>query len=163
MAVSTHVPSTTSCIISGYELKGWNTITVSRNAPVFTQVRGIRGKSTRVNNKDTTATITFDVYQTEIANGVFSTALNLDAQYGSIRFEIMIKNSSNRSVFSTTTAYVSGYPDLVLDGDLKVNRWVLFCEESTIHISGAESPTPGIVENGISKLANFVDKVSDIF
>lgn len=161
MTVSTHVPTATVCLISGYELEGWNRITVARNAPVFRQIRGIRGKNTRVNIKDTSAVITFDVYQTEVANSVFSTALRLDSTYRSIRFEITLKNSSTLSLFTTTNAYVLGYPELVMDGDLAVNRWQLACETSMLHVAGATSPTPGIVENGIAKLESFANNAMD--
>lgn len=161
MNIATFAPSLTTCIISGYILEGWNKISIARNTPVFRQIRGIRGKNTRVRNRDTSATITFEVYQSSMVNSVFSLCLEQDEISESVRLEIVLTNDSNDIQFSTTTAYVVGYPEVVIDDGLNVMRWQLACEESNLFAGGAIPATPGVVENGLSRLKDFVSSTVD--
>lgn len=156
MSVATFAPTLTTCIISGYAVEGWNKISIARNTPVFRQIRGIRGKNTRVRVRDSSAMITFEVHQSSIVNSVFSLCLEQDEISESVRLEIVLTNDSNDIQFSTTTGYVVGYPEVVIDEGLNVMRWQLACEESNLFAGGATPATPGIVDNGLSRLKDFV-------
>ena len=66
--VYTYSPSEVILTISGYQITGFDKISVSRNSPAFSMVKGIRGQNTRVRNRDSSCTITVDLLQTAMAN-----------------------------------------------------------------------------------------------
>lgn len=162
MEVLTYVPSLVTMLINGYQIEGWNSISIQKNVENFKQVRGIRGKNTRIRNKDTSAVITVTCPQTEYVNEVLSRAVEVDMLTGNARLEITLKDGAGATVFSTTTAYVAGWSDVSYGTSLSDNSWKIFCDESKVYVAGARNPASGIISDGIGKLTNFV-KDLDVF
>jgi hypothetical protein len=156
MEVLSYVPSNVVLLISGLQIQGWNNIRISRNAPAFRQIRGIRGKNTRTRIKDSSATLTIETPQTSLVNEVLSKCLEADLETGAVRLEITLKETTGTSFFSTTTAYITAYPELSYSNSIGSNTWTLSCDESQVFIGCARSAAVGIVENGISRLKSFV-------
>lgn len=161
MEVLTYVPSNISLLISGYRIEGWNRISIARNSPTFKQIRGIRGKNTRVRNKDTSATLTIETIQTGLVNEVLSMVLEADEVQGTARLEISLKDMTGTGFFSTTTGYITAYPEMSYSGDIGSVVWTIACDESLLHIGNAESAAVGIVNNGVSRLKGFVSNLYD--
>ena len=92
MEVLTYVPSNVVLLISGYPITGWNSIKIVRNAPSFKQIRGIRGKNTRVKLEDTSAVLTIETPQTELVNEVLSKCIEADENTGNVRLELTLKD-----------------------------------------------------------------------
>lgn len=161
MDVLTYVPSNVVLLISGVQIEGWNIIKITRNAPSFKQVRGIRGKNTRTRINDSSATITIDTPQTELINEVFSKCLEADEQTGNVRLDITLREITGTSFFNTTTGYVLGRPELTYSNSLANNTWSLSCDDSQMYLGCAKSAAVGIVEDGISRLKDFVSNASN--
>lgn len=161
MDVLTYVPSNVVLLLSGYQIQGWNTIKVTKNAPVFKQIRGIRGKNTRTRIKDSSATISIEVPQTELLNEVMSKCLEADLQTGTVRLDITLREITGTSFFNTTTGYLTAYPELSYSNGLANNTWILSCDDSQISIGCARSAAVGIVQDGVSRLKDFVSSASD--
>lgn len=161
MEVLTYVPSNVVLILSGYELKGWNEIKITRNSPSFRQIRGIRGKNTRTRLKDSSATITIQTLQTELANEVFSLIHQSDIENGTCRLEITLRDMTSSSFFNTTTGYILSYPDMTNGQDISTVNWTIACDESQMQLGCAQNAAIGIVENGIARLKDFASNVVD--
>lgn len=161
MDVLTYVPSNVVLLISGVQIEGWNTIKITRNAPSFKQVRGIRGKNTRTRINDSSATITIDAPQTELINEVFSKCLEADEQTGDVRLDITLREITGTSFFNTTTGYVLGRPELTYSNSLANNTWSLSCDDSQMYLGCAKSAAVGIVQDGVSRLKDFVSNASN--
>ena len=156
MEVLTYVPSNVALILSGSQIKGWNSITISRSDPVFKQIKGIRGKNTRTRIKNSSATITIETPQTELFNEVLSMVLEADSVNGTARLEINLMESTGSSFFTTNTAYISQWPELRYSGELGVNIWTLTCEDSEIFVGSAKSAAIGFIDNSVARLKQFV-------
>lgn len=156
MEVLTYVPSNVALILSGSQIKGWNSITISRSDPVFKQIRGIRGKNTRTRIKNSSAIITIETPQTELFNEVLSMVLEADSVNGTARLEISLMESTGSSFFTTNTAYISQWPELRYSGELGVNVWTLTCEDSEIFVGSAKSAAIGFIDNSVARLKQFV-------
>ena len=159
MEVLTFVPSKTILLISGLEVKGWNKISITRNAPAFIQIRGIRGKNTRTRVKDSSATVSIECHQTEILHDVLSKCLEADIAAGNVRLEVMLKEVAGNSFFNTTTAYITGFPEISFSDTLGTVTWTLACDESSFHIGGARNAAVGIVQDGVARLKDFVSDI----
>lgn len=161
MEVLTYVPSNVILVISGWQVQGWNEISVARNAPGFRQIRGIRGKNTRTRMQDTGATLTIKVPQTENMNEVMSAIHDADLEEGTARLEIMLAEVTGNSFFSTATGYITAYPELTYTGDMSERVWTIVCDESSFQVGSARSAAVGIVQNGVSRLKDFVNNTID--
>ncbi len=159
MEVLTYVPSNISLIFSGYQLKGWDTIKLQRNSQSFKQIRGIRGKNTRTMLKDTSASLTISVPQTELAHEVFSKILEADLQTGNVRLEIVLSDLTGSSLFATTNAYITGYPTVSYGEDIQNYEWTFMCEDSYIFVGSARDATIGLVDNAVARLKDFVNNI----
>lgn len=161
MQVLTYVPSNVNLIISGLPISGWNEITVARNAPVIRQVRGIRGKNTRTRLKDSSAVITIETLQTELLNEVFTLALQADEQEGTARLELALTESTGTSFFTTSTAYITAYPQKSYSNEISSVVWTLACDESNMFIGNATSAAIGVVQGSVSQLKSFITDLND--
>lgn len=157
MEVLTYVPKNVILLVSGYEIQGWTRISIARSTPNFRQIRGIRGKNTRTRIKDSSATLTIETYQTELLNEVFSKCLAADIKNGTVRLEISMKEITGTSLFSSTSAYITGYPELGYSESLGKVTWNLACDESQFYVGAAKNASVGIAQDGISRLKQFVE------
>lgn len=166
MEVLTYAPSNIVLLISGYEIKGWNEIKITRNSPGFKQIRGIRGKNTRTRIKDTSAVMTIQTYQTELLNQVMGLIYESDLVNGTCRLEITLRDLTSSSFFGTTTGYILNSPDMNNGRDVGTVTWTIACDETQMIHGCAVNAAIGIVENGVSRLKDFassaVDSVSGI-
>lgn len=168
MTVATYTPKEVSLLIGGSLVTGWDRITVQRNAESFRQVRGIRGKNTRVRNRDSSATMTVELAQTSITNSIFSQILQLDLAQGTGRLEWTLRDAKGEYVFQTNTGYVSSYPESGFSGEIETRRWTLLCDSSTIFVGG--NPQEGVdlfemakdaAKQAQDRLNGFIDNVTN--
>lgn len=158
--VNTYSPKDVILTIGGYQLTGWQNITVSRSAKSFTVIRGIRGKNTRVSNKDTSATITFSLIQSSQGNDVLSTILTADEENGTARLAITLKDRSGGSIFSSNEAFITGFPVSTFSGQFEYRSWEIFAQStSTYNVGGNAEGSTGLVDNILNELGDFVDNI----
>lgn len=159
--VNTYTPADVSLAFGGYVLSGWNTINIKRNYPVFTPVDGIRGKNTRVRNRNTSATISFSCLQTGEANDLLSDIVRQDTELGTGRIALTLKDSSGSSIFSSSESYVAGYPDVVFSEGFEYRVWVIQCASSEgWNVGGNLEPANSL----FNKATGFIgDTLSSLF
>lgn len=168
MGIYTYSPSEVDLVVAGYRVTGWNSIAVSRSAPAFTIVRGIRGKNTRTRNRDTSAVIFIDVSRTSPVNTVFSEIVRQDLIYGTGRLEILLKDKNGTSLYSSNEAFIDKYPDDAFTTELNNRRWSITCQStSEWNIGGNETAQESLfsnVSNTVQRgVRGVVDSVVDRF
>lgn len=129
MDVFTYRPGEVVLTVCGWVVEGWTSISITMNSPVFKQVRGIRGKHTRVRLNDASGTINIGLVQTAITNDVFSEIVSLDRKTGTQRLEVVVKDTAGTSLFSSTTAYLDGYPDVSYSASQSERSWTILCDK----------------------------------
>lgn len=158
--VNTYNPKDVVLTIGGYQVTGWQSISVTRTSKGFTTVRGIRGKNTRVRNVDTSATLVISLLQTSQANDVLSYVHELDLQEGTARLALMLKDNSGRSVFSTNEGYITGYPPMPFSGQFEYRSWEIFCQTTTSFVVGGNAkPVTTLFDSAISQANNLIDGI----
>lgn len=158
--VQTYNPKDVILTIGGYQLTGWQSITISRTVKGFTVIRGIRGKNTRVKNVDTSATLTISLLQTSQGNDVLSSIHGLDLEEGTARISLMLKDRSGRSVFSSNEAYITGYPTAPFSGQFEYRNWEFFAQTTdTYTVGGNAKPATDLLDRALSEAGNFIDSI----
>jgi hypothetical protein len=129
MEVFTYRPGEVVLTVCGYLVEGWTSISVTRNSPTFKQIRGIRGKNTRVRLQDASGSIKVALTQTAITNDVFSEIVSLDRGTGTQRLEVVVKDTAGTSLFSSATAYLDGYPEVTFSASQTERSWDILCDK----------------------------------
>lgn len=135
--IYTYSPEDVVFTFGGYELAGWTNISVKPSSYTSKQVRGIRGKHTKVISKDTSCVIYITVDQGSEANYVFNRLVDYDRKFGTVRLEAMLKDTRGGSLFKTSEAYVEGQPeDITYSDDLEIRVWKIICDSTSIELRG---------------------------
>lgn len=158
--VQTYNPKDVILTIGGYQLTGWQSVTISRTVKGFAVIRGIRGKNTRVKNVDTSATLTISLLQSSQGNDVLSYIHELDLDEGTARISLMLKDRSGRSVFSSNEAFITGYPIATFSGQFEYRNWEFFAQSTDTYIVGGNAkPATDLLDRALSEAGNFIDSV----
>lgn len=154
--VYTYSPEYVDLVVSGYKVTGWNTISIQRNAKMFTTVNGIRGKNTRTKNTDTSATISLSITRTSPVNTVFSEVVRQDSLYGTGRLQILLRDRLGTTIISSSEAYFDGYADDSFTSELNDRVWGINClSTDTWNIGGSEQAQESLLQS-------IGNKVSDV-
>ena len=158
--LNTYSPSEVILTIGGYQITGWESITIARRVDGFVPVFGIRGKHTRIPTNDTSSFITLPVLQTSQSNEVLSTIHGLDLIEGTGRLAILLKDNSGASVFSSNEAYIVGYPETVFSGTFEYRNWSILCQTTDTFIVGGNSrPSSSVFDGVFNAASNFVNNI----
>lgn len=130
MSVQTYSASKVILSIGGYNVEGWDKITISPDMPTFRQINGIRGKNARVRLQNTGATIKVEVPLTSVLNPIFYELVKLDAKQGTGRLEITVKDVMGWELFSTTKAYVEAPAEAEFSEKIASRVWTIRCLDS---------------------------------
>lgn len=130
-SVFTYTPDDVILIIAGYQVLGWDTIQIPQNSDNFVPIPGIRGKNTRSQNIDTSATLTVSIMQTSQSNDVLSRIHALDIQNGTGRLEVTLRDKSGNSIFSSDDAYIVGYPTPSFSATIEYRNWTIQCQTTS--------------------------------
>jgi hypothetical protein len=156
--VKTYSPKDVVLIIGGYQVTGWQTISITRSVKGFTPIRGIRGKNTRVPNRDTSATLTFPILQSSQSNDVLSYIHELDLEEGTARIALTLKDNSGRSVFNSNEAFITGYPSATFSGQFEYRNWEIFCQTTdTFKVYGNSRPSTSLFDGALNEATSFVE------
>ena len=150
--VFTYSPTEVYLTLPGHTVSGWMNISIERSAKMFITKRGIRGKHTRVLNKDTSATITVSLLQVSPTNDVFNRILELDEQYGTGRIELQLADKSGSSVFKSNEAYITGYPAEKFSDGFEQRVWEIFCQSTEWATRGNSKPQQSVVRDVLRSL-----------
>lgn len=159
-SVATYNPKDVTLTFGGYVISDWDEVVLEKEEPTFKQYKGIDGRNTRVYNPDKSCKLRVKVLQTGLANAILSEVHRLDIQHKSARLEIMLRDLSGDSLFHTTSAYITKYPDVIYSGAFEWREWEIACDDYTeLFVSGNEKPNSPI----LNAIANGIDRVRDIF
>lgn len=125
--VVTYSPSEVILTFGGYSVSGWDSISVTKPTKEFTVVKGIRGKNTRIRNRDSHATITLQCPQTSQVNQILTSVLFADEVTGNGRLEISLIDGSGNEVFTSSEAFVSGNADRSYSNSESDRVWTIEC------------------------------------
>lgn len=155
----TYSPQDVRLVIGGYIFTGWTNITVTRSKS-FLPVKGIRGKHTRVQNQDTSATIVISLMQTTPGNDVFSEILTQDIINGTARVALTLADKSGTSIFSSNDAFVTGFPSATFSGQFQDRTWEIFCGTTSDYTVGGNSKaSTSLAGSIISGAASILDNI----
>lgn len=139
MSVSTYSAQDVKVIIGGYTVVGWDNITIARRTSGFKTIPGIRGKHTRSSTRDTSATLTISLVQSSPTNDMFSNIHGLDLIQGTGRLELLVKDNSGRSLFSSNEGYIVGYPETTYAAEIELRTWTIFCQTTGSYVVGGNT------------------------
>lgn len=159
----TYSPKQVIFSVGGYTLTGWQNVSVARSVQGFNPIRGIRGKNTRVQNSDTSATFTISLLQTSMGNDTLSRIHALDLERGTGRLDIILKDKSGTSVYGSSEAYILGYPETMNSGGFEYRVWRIFAQSTTTYTVGGNGQINNIFDSLVSKVSNVVGTVTDFF
>ena len=159
----TYSPQDVKLVIGGYIFAGWNNILITRPKPFLT-VKGIRGKHTRVQNTDTSATIVINLMQTSPGNDVFSEILTQDIINGTARISLTLIDKSGSSAFTSDDAYVTGFPSTTFSGQFQDRPWEIFCQTTTDYVVGGNGrPNSSLFDAASNAISGAIGSIGSIF
>lgn len=123
---------------------------IIQNTKTFNQVRGIRGKHTRVHQRDKSGTIIFRLMQTSQDNEILSKLALEDDINMTGKLFVVIKDASGQSGFQLIDAYLEGVPDIGFRSTTTTSReWRIFYNSYALYnVSGNKLP-PLDITSGI--------------
>lgn len=130
MEVKTYSPSDVHMTFGGVLVEGWESIRIIYPQAYFKIVKGIRGKNTRVRDRNTSATVEVVLLQSSDINYIFDTIAEMDRFYGTGRLELMIKDRNGQEVFYSSEGFLESPADRLYEGDLKERAWTIHCLSS---------------------------------
>jgi len=145
--------------IDGWRVEAWEKISIKRNSPSYTFVKGIRGKNTRVGNYDTAVELTIDVMQTSETNDVLHEIHTKDvygddgSELNNGRLTLTLRDRSGTSVFQLEEAYIVAYPEISYSDSIGTRTWTIQSLSSTeFKVGGNLRPSIGFAESLFSKI-----------
>lgn len=158
--VLTYSPSDVVVSICGYVMTGIVSIQVEWGSDSFQIRKGIRGRHTRVQSLDTSATMYLEFLQTSISNDVLNDLLLADKVYQSSRISVSLNDNSGLTKILSTEAFVSGFPQLAFSDDFSNRVWRIEMLESIAEIKGNAKGLPDILDAASSFASGIADNIS---
>lgn len=160
--VFTYSPEDVKLTICGYVMTGIVSVTVEWNSDRFKIIQGIRGKNSRVQSLDTSATMTVEFLQTSISNDVLTDLLNADIVNQSARLNVTLTDNSGMTKVSSTEGYVSKLPTLTFSNEFNGRQWTIHMLETSGEVKGNARPSglTDVLSDFGSTVSDTVDKIS---
>lgn len=148
MSVYTYAPSDVQLLIGGNHIvHGVIEISAKKNSKTFEIVKGIRGKNTRKRNRDTSCEISVTLLQTSTSNDVLSEIVSLDAQLGTGRLSLQLKDSSGSTLIKSDDAFIEDYADITFQETIQGRTWNIQCLTTSIFVVGGNATRPSLLDS----------------
>lgn len=139
--VFTYSPEDVTMIINDHPIEGFTDgsfISVRRNSPSMKQVRAIRGRSSRVAQRDKSGRILFQLLQTSPDNDILSQIVEFDEINQTGRLNVIIRDTGGTTAIQFLDCYLRGIPDFDFSGtDLSPREWQIdFSYVAKYHLGG---------------------------
>ncbi len=130
--IATFSPEDIVFVINDYQITDFASgsfIEVNKNKPFFRPEKGIRGKHTRVRNRDRSGTVVIRLMQTSNQNDILNKiAYEDDLNQTGLLF-VTIRDVGGNTGLQLGNAYLEGPPNLSFQGDTTSPReWVIHYE-----------------------------------
>lgn len=167
--------------IGGQILYGLDKIQVTYSSDVFEPIKGVRGHHTRRKTSDRSSIVEITTLQTSFANDVLCSLLEYDKNTNNGRTSVMINDTNGRSLFSSNSAYIVGYPDTEYAEEIGERVWKIHCMNTDVmYVGGNTVPDKvaqvqsaekkgfsldqiGQIARDAAKVGSFVKKAKSIF
>lgn len=123
----TYSPNNVTLIISGFRVTGWESIEVKRQSPTFKVVRGIRGKNTRVRDKNGLTEVRVIVDQTSPANKVFHDISLADYNTGNGLLTLTLRDPNGYDFLHSNEVFLEGQAVATFSAETTGREWVFHC------------------------------------
>ena len=137
--INTYNPSDVTLLIGGYACSGWDEISIKRTTPTYKMIEGIWGKNTRVKSSNTSAMVIIALMQVSPTNDVFTEIHTQDVLFGTGRIELMLQDKSGNSLFTSNTAYITGFADKTFKDGIEFIPWSIQCLSTEVYIVGGNT------------------------
>lgn len=134
--VKTYAPDEVYLTFGGYTVEGWNSISIKKTISTFRTIQGIRGKNTRVRNKNSHSIIEINVDMTSDLNALFSEIVSKDTELGGAVLHLSVIDKSGTEVFESIEAYVKDHSDRSYDDTLGARSWTIECLQASWNSAG---------------------------
>lgn len=139
--VFTYSPEDVTMIINDHSLEGFASgtfINVIRNSPDFTAVRAIRGRNSRIAQRDKSGRIEFSILQTSTDNDILSKIVSYDTFHQTGLLNVIIKDTGGTTAVQFLDCYLETVPDFGFSsGDTQKRNWKInFSYISNYHLGG---------------------------
>jgi hypothetical protein len=141
--VNTYSPSEIGLEISGYRITGFEKISISRNSPAFSLIKGIRGKNSRQRNRDSSCSVVVNIIQTSLVNDVLTQILEEDIRTNSARLTLNLTDGLGSSKIVSREAFIEGYPETDYSGDIVYRSWTIVCLSTDLFRVGGNAKLGG--------------------
>lgn len=124
--VFSYIPEQIKVYVDAYEVTGLISITATKDEDSFKLVKGIRGKNTRVRQKNNSYTVQLELQQVDPVNDFLTDVHLLDTQSDGVGyFNLLIQDLNGTTRFSSDTAYIQKIPDIQYSLDFNNRTWVI--------------------------------------
>lgn len=119
-------------------------ISVERNSEAFTMYTGADNTSTRIFHADGSGKMTVTLQQTSATNDILSQLFLNDknTRDSSGMFQILVKDNSGRSFFSSQEAYVAITPPATFGKNMNTREWTIHLPRMEMFMGGNSKFSP---------------------
>lgn len=139
MATRTYRPEDINLLIGTYRVTGFTEVSVRRNQPAFKDETGLRGKTTRVKNRDNSGVATITLQQTSPDNDLFSQIVSQDQIYQTGRFTLTLTDTGGQSSLVLVDGYFRSKPDVSFSSDPTSREWEFVYQREVDYAVGGNS------------------------
>jgi hypothetical protein len=134
-------------VIGGYSEDSM--VSVEPNSPRFEKYTGADNTSTRIYRADTSAMVTLSIQQTSFSNDILSQLhlSDIETLDATGYFQLTVKDNSGRTVFSTSSAFISTIPTIAYSNSMEIREWVIETFDTDTYLGGNSKITD--TENGV--------------
>lgn len=155
-SVLTYSPSDVTLLIDNFTIPAYLRLTLAWRKPPYTIVDGVRGATTRVRNKNSSAILSVEASQTSLANDILTGILQKDLATGQARLTIALLDLSGTTFLQTTQGYVSKWPDVIFSSDLNPRTWeITLLAIDLPQVMGNSIKAGGLFDSSSSFLSSF--------
>lgn len=139
--VFTYSPEDVTMIINDYSITGFTDgtfIEVIRDTKDFTQHKAIRGRNSRVYQRDKSGRIEFELLQTSPDNDILSQIVQFDSINQTALLNVILKDTGGSTSLQFIDCYLDGVPSLEFSGSaMSSRRWtIVYSYIANYHVGG---------------------------
>jgi len=146
MKLATFAPDDIVFVINDYRITDFadgTFIDINKNSPNFRQVRGIRGKHTRVHTRDRSGVISIRIMQTSNQNDILSELANQDDLNQTGLLLVTLRDVGGQTALQFGNAYIESTPNISYQGGQTTAReWRINFEFITTYNVGGNERSP---------------------
>jgi hypothetical protein len=160
--VRTYSPNQVMVVVAGFQIEGWNTISISKSSRSFQLVKGIRGGNTRIRSVDNSLSLVVEVQQTSLTNDVFSEIVRQDKEFNTGKLQVSIKDLSGKTFIQSQNCFIEDYAPLNFADAAGTRTWLIhFLDYDEYTTGSSESNSLKLFEPIFDTVGKYVDSIEE--